>query len=89
MKRLSYIIFLTSLIFLNACQSVQEQPAQSPTNTAPSEFVPVTHIETPTSPAPTRPTLNTPVMTPSPAAEKRVTLMAVGDMMLGRTIGER
>lgn len=88
MKPLSYFICLASLIFLNACQSVQEQVPPPPTNTAQSEFAPVTHIDTPTSPAPTRPTLNTPALTPSPEAEKRVTLMAVGDMMLGRTIGD-
>ena len=88
MKRLTLFVSLTLLISLNACQSIPEQPALSPTNTTQSTIASVTHIDRPTSPAPTPTTLHTSTVTASPTAEKRVTLMAVGDMMLGRTIGE-
>lgn len=88
MKHRFLFVLLTLLIFLYACQIPQEQPAQSSTITAPPEFTPITRVDTPTSPAPTRLVSNKPTVTASPTALKRVTLMAVGDIMLGRTIGE-
>ena len=89
MKHLLLFVLLTSLSFFTACRISPEQPLQTPTHTAQPEFNPIIHTEPTTSPAPTRLTLNTPTVTSSPAVEKRVSLMAVGDIMLGRTVGEQ
>ncbi len=83
-------VALAILFFLSACQPVEtsdqlpninppETTTQIQTDTATATFTTV--VETPDS-------VSTQMTTSSPSAERRVTLMAVGDIMLGRTIGE-
>jgi len=84
------ILFLLTSIILTACQSSQAKSINTPRQIIPSQaantpvtLTPSATIDHNTARAPQKPSI------PSPTPSRRVNLMAVGDIMLGRTIGER
>ena len=91
MMKISSVFFLLliGLSLLSACQitpvasiadptKIHSTKALSPTTTPSTKPTEVTQIPSPTKAV---------ILTPSSIPSKRVTLMAVGDIMLGRTIG--
>lgn len=94
MKLKPTFIILISLIILTACQPTSAAPLSNPSasptkgQALPTRTFTLTNTATATSTA--TPTLPSPTRTliPSATSDRRVTLMAVGDIMLGRTIGE-
>lgn len=78
-------LLVTSILILSlaACQTAAHPPlnTSTPTDPAPSATAAPTHTPTP-SPSPS------PTATTGPKPDGTITLMAVGDIMLGRTIGE-
>ena len=88
MRKFSLFVLLLSFVGMAACQPIQAESAAIPTK--PTS---IQRTKTPISISPTNTSVqSTPrlVNTPMPGAisSKRVTLMAVGDIMLGRTIGD-
>ncbi len=88
MKKNALPIFLIAIIFLTACQASQAQSAPTPikpttTKTPTPTYQPtVTTIHSPT------PKKATATAEATLKTDRQVTLMAVGDIMLGRTIGD-
>lgn len=90
MNKRSLFIFLIVLIFLNACQTPEAHSTARPTRTATFTATALAPIPTKTS-APQTPTIiaeSPQSIAPSATPSRRLTLMAVGDVMLGRTIGD-
>lgn len=85
MSKLSLSVLSLLVVFLTGCQAPQTVPlptSPQPTHTQPPAS---TQLPTPTS-APTPEFL--PTLVPPADESQKITLMAVGDIMLGRTIGE-
>lgn len=96
MKSKKILILLISLIILSACQATSAEPlinaSTSPTKEPdlPTRTLTLASKGTATSTSTAKPTLIQPSQTliPSATPDRRVRLMAVGDIMLGRTIGD-
>ena len=88
MNKKPLLILLIVLIFLSACQTSEADSAAYPTDTASPSVLPPTLTTTITPIAPTRTQKPPKPISPSATPTRRLILMAVGDVMLGRTIGE-
>ncbi len=89
MRKSSLILFLLCVICLSACEQTSAEPLSTAAVATPFEL---TKTLIPTSPIITS-TQSTPVIKQSPmptltTSSQHVTLMAVGDIMLGRTIAD-
>lgn len=87
MKKRTASIILAGLILFTACQGYNPEPEKTPTTTYRTETpqnISPTLTNTPTE------AINTPEVEipPTDTPSRRVLLMAVGDIMLGRTIGD-
>jgi len=91
MKINRLLVCLIALFLLIGCHNTDQKPAQVPPTSTPLIKVSPTSISTPI--AEKTPTLSsspaiTPAATPTIQWDRQVQLMAVGDIMLGRTIGD-
>jgi len=85
MNKFNYLILILLSLILAGCTVVEAETAETPIQPTKTTVLSPTNTKTlyPTmTPSPS------PTPTELPQGDRRVTLMAVGDMMLGRTIGE-
>lgn len=90
MNKKFLLVGLISLFLLNGCQTSEANSPFSPTNTPRLKTATSTNTTTPTvtSTLPAAAGDITPSPSPSARPGKIITLMAVGDIMLGRTMGD-
>ncbi|MEA3326564.1 MAG: CapA family protein [Chloroflexota bacterium] len=93
MKKPLLLVYLIGLFYLSACQPIVTKTSYVEKDTPLKETAEPTSkssLTPPPSPIPTHEPTNHPTLTPTaiPLGDRHVTLMAVGDIMLGRTIGD-
>lgn len=89
MQKKSLLVLLTALFVLSACQSSQVKSIHNPTEqlTLQASYTPISITPSATTEQKSPEIKN--IILPTQTPTYRVNIMAVGDIMLGRTIGDR
>ena len=89
MQKKTLLVLLTALIVLSACQSTQAKSIIHPTKQITLQVSNPPISITPSATFEQKSSETKSIILPTQTPTKRVNIMAVGDIMLGRTIGDR